>query len=150
MTRYLPLSLLFLFAIPAHATLIRGKIANGKGEFLPFATVMIKGTTQGTTANAEGLYQLDVPQGSHVIVCQYMGYRKEEKTVQAGSATLELNFVLQPLSMQIKEVVVRSGGEDPAYAIIRQAIKKRSFYQSQVKNYSVESYIKMLARLRKT
>ncbi len=52
--------------------------------------------------------------------------------------------------MQIKEVVVRSGGEDPAYAIIRQAIKKRSFYQSQVKNYSVESYIKMLARRRKT
>ncbi|WP_346320625.1 DUF5686 and carboxypeptidase regulatory-like domain-containing protein [Chitinophaga sp. YIM B06452] len=149
MTKYLPLSILFLFTLPAQATLIRGKIANNKGEMLPFATVMIKGTTQGTTANAEGLYQLDVPQGSHVIVCQYMGYRKEEKSIQAGNTTLELNFVLQPLSLQIKEVVVRSGGEDPAYAIIRQAIKKRSFYQSQVKNYTVESYIKMLAKLRK-
>ncbi|RPD38170.1 DUF5686 and carboxypeptidase regulatory-like domain-containing protein [Chitinophaga barathri] len=148
MTKYLPLSILILFVLPAHAALIRGTVTSNKGEPLPFATVMIKGTTQGTTANAEGAYQLDIPQGSHVIVCQYMGYRKEEKTVRAGDATQELNFVLQPLSMQIKEVVVKSGGEDPAYAIIRQAIKKRSFYQSQVKNYTVESYIKMLARLR--
>lgn len=150
MTKYLPLSILFLFAIPARATLIKGTVTSNKGEPLPFATVMIKGTTHGTTANAEGLYQLDIPQGTQVIVCQYMGYRKEEMTVQSAGAVQVLNFVLQPVSLQIKEVVVKSGGEDPAYAIIRQAIKKRSFYQSQVKNFTVESYIKMLAKLRKT
>ncbi|MGN6508952.1 MAG: DUF5686 family protein, partial [Chitinophaga sp.] len=149
MTRFLPLSIALLFAIPAHASLIKGTVTGSKGEPLPFATVMIKGTTHGTTANAEGVYQLDIPEGTHVIVCQYMGYRKVEKTVQTTGAPQTLDFVLQPVSLQIKEVVVKSGGEDPAYAIIRQAIKKRSFYQSQVKNFTVDSYIKMLAKLRK-
>jgi hypothetical protein len=46
-------------------------------------------------------------------------------------------------------VVVKSGGEDPAYAIIRQAIKKRSFYQGQVKKYTVDTYMKLVAKMRR-
>ncbi|WP_423735350.1 DUF5686 and carboxypeptidase regulatory-like domain-containing protein [Chitinophaga caseinilytica] len=140
--------LLILFVLPASGAQVRGVVTNRQGEPLPFATVMIKGTTLGTTSNAMGAYVLDVPQGSHVIVCQYMGYKKEEKRVEAGNEPRELNFSLEPVSLQMKEVVVKSGGEDPAYAIIRQAIKKRPYYLSQVKNFTCESYIKMLARMR--
>lgn len=140
---------LFLFVLPASGAQIRGVVTNESGIPLPFATIMIKGTTLGTTTNANGAYQLDLAAGNHIIVCQYMGYRKAEKNVTAGSVPVELNFTLQPVSLQMKEVVVKSGGEDPAYAIIRQAIKKRPFYLSQVKAYTCESYIKMLARLRK-
>lgn len=149
MTKCLLLSLLLFISIQTHATLIRGTVKNHKGEYLPFATVMVKGTTNGVTTNADGIYQLDLPAGSHTIVCQYMGYRKVEKTIQVTAAEQPLDFVLEPLSLQIKEVVVKAGGEDPAYAIIRQAIKKRSFYQGQIKKYKVDTYMKLLAKLRK-
>lgn len=148
MTKFLLPALFVLFAIETHAGIIHGTVTNNKGEVLPYATVMIKGTTNGTTANATGIYQLDLPAGQHIIVCQYMGYKKLEKTVQVTAARQELSFSLEPVSMQIREVVVKSGGEDPAYAIIRKAIKKRSFYQSQVKAYTCDAYIKMLAKLR--
>jgi hypothetical protein len=45
------------------------------------------------------------------------------------------------------EVVVTSG-EDPAYAIIREAIKKRPFYNEQVKAFECELYTKDLMKLR--
>ena len=46
------------------------------------------------------------------------------------------------------EVVVKSG-EDPAYEIIRQAIKKRSFYNEQVKGFECGLYTKDMMKLRK-
>lgn len=148
MTKYLLLSLITLFAAETRAGIIKGLITNNKGEPLPYATVMIKGTTNGTTANVNGSYLLELPAGTHTIVCQYMGYRKAEKNITVSEGAQTLDFALEPVSMQIKEVVVKAGGEDPAYAIIRQAIKKRSYYQSQVKNYTVDAYIKSMFKLR--
>lgn len=148
MTKLLLPALFVLLAIETHAGIIHGTVTNQKGEVLPFATVMIKGTTNGTTANANGAYQLDLPAGQYTILCQYMGYKKQEKAVTVTAAAMQLPFTLEPVSMQIREVVVKSGGEDPAYAIIRQAIKKRSFYRDQVKAYTCDAYIKMLAKLR--
>ncbi|WP_343703027.1 DUF5686 and carboxypeptidase regulatory-like domain-containing protein [Chitinophaga sp.] len=149
MMKYLLLSLLLFVAVQTQATLIKGTVSNQKGERLPFATVMIKGTTNGVTTNADGVYHLEVAAGSYTIVCQYMGYKKVEKAVQATGAEVQADFVLEPVSLQIREVVIKSGGEDPAYAIIRQAIKKRSFYQQQVKKYTVDTYMKLQAKMRK-
>lgn len=148
MAKFLLLSLSIALTLQTRAGIIKGLITNNKGEPLPYATVMIKGTTNGTTANANGAYQLDLPVGQHTIVCQYMGYRKVEKVVQVTEAVQEIPFSLEPVSMQIREVVVKSGGEDPAYAIIRQAIRKRGFYQQQVKDYTADAYIKSLFKLR--
>lgn len=128
------------------AGMIRGKVTNDKNETLPFASVFIKGTTNGTTTNAAGQYHLDVPAGNYILVCQYMGYKKGEQQITVTDAEQTLNFTLSPLSLQIKEVIVKSGGEDPAYAIIRQAIKKRGYYLDQVKEYTCNDYIKEIGR----
>src|SRR5437762_9067517 len=48
----------------------------------------------------------------------------------------------------MKEVIVKQGGEDPAYEIIRKAIKKRPYYNAQVDSLSVDVYIKGLIRSR--
>ena len=37
---------------------IKGKITSSKGEVLPFASVIIKGTSIGTTSDENGLYEL--------------------------------------------------------------------------------------------
>jgi len=143
----LAFAILLCVAGYCQAGIIRGRITNERGEALPFATVFIKGTTQGTTTNADGQYHLELQDGAYTIVCQYIGYRKTEKSVTlAGS--LQLDFQLQPVSMQIREVIVKGNGEDPAYAIIRQAIKKRPFYQQQVQEFTCNTYIKGMFKLR--
>ncbi|ATL48422.1 hypothetical protein COR50_15330 [Chitinophaga caeni] len=142
------ITLFLLIGNVSQASTIHGKITDEQNNPLAFATVYLKGTTNGTTTNMSGEYVLDVSPGSYTIVCQYMGYQKQEKAITVVNNDLELNIVLKPLSMQIKEVVIKSGGEDPAYEIIRQAIKKREFYLNQVNAYTCESYIKNQLKLK--
>jgi hypothetical protein len=134
--------LFFLSSFYCQAGIIRGRITNDKNVPLPYATLLIKGTTTGTTTNADGRYHLELPAGNYTIVCQYMGYKKTEKQVTVTNETQDIDILLSPLSLQMKEFVVKSGGEDPAYAIIRQAIRKRDFYRHQVKEYTCNDYIK--------
>nr|WP_295866028.1 DUF5686 and carboxypeptidase regulatory-like domain-containing protein [uncultured Chitinophaga sp.] len=142
MMKYLPTLFLLLFTTYCEAAIVKGLVTDDKNNPLPFATVLIKGTTTGTTTNAAGQYQLEVPSGEYTLVCQYIGYRKTEKAIRVDGSPQTINFSLLPVNLQIKEVVVKAGGEDPAYAIIRQAIKKRAFYQQQVQEYTCMSYIK--------
>lgn len=132
----------------AHAVRISGKITGEKGQMLVYASVLVKGTTQGTSANKEGHYFLQLPAGTYTIVAQYVGYTRQEKTITVGSDDIILDFQLSLQQLSLKEVVVRPGAEDPAYAIIRQAIKKRPYYLKQLDAFQSEVYIKGQLQLR--
>lgn len=127
---------------------IKGYTKTTSGEVLPFATVYVKGTTNGTTSNAEGAYFLKVPAGSHTIVAQYVGYRVTEKQFTLSeNQTARYDFKMSEQALQLKEVVVTAGDDDPADRVIREAIKLRKFYESEVNAYKTEAYLKGLFRL---
>ncbi|MGZ3931237.1 MAG: DUF5686 and carboxypeptidase regulatory-like domain-containing protein [Bacteroidia bacterium] len=137
---------LLTFSLSAQLYTLSGKITDSKNNPLPFASVIIKGTTNGTNSNADGKYSLRVKPGQYEIVFQYVGYRKEVKSVIiSGDATLDAVMVSD--NYELKEVVIKAG-EDPAYEVIRQAIKKRKFYLKQVNAYTCHAYIKGLQRLK--
>jgi len=138
-----------LLAVPVFGGRLTGTITDGKGNALAFASVLVKGTSRGTTANNEGKYFLDLEPGQYVIVAQYVGYVRIEKNVTIDSATEALDFQLVRQELTMKEVVVRAGGEDPAYAIIRNAIKKRPQYEDPVDSFTCEAYVKTLIKTRK-
>lgn len=62
---------------------------------------------------------------------------------------MDLNFQLTLQQLSLKEVVVRPGGEDPAYEIIRNAIKMRKGYENPLDSFTCEAYIKTLIKTRK-
>ena len=101
---------------------ISGTVTDDKGDILSFSSILLKGTTRGTTANNEGKYFLNLEPGTYTIVCQHVGYSREEKTITIGDESLTLNFQLHIQELTLKEVIVKKG-EDPAYEIIRHAIK---------------------------
>lgn len=121
---------------------ISGKVFNQQSMILPFASILVKGTTLGTTANSQGEYFMNLPAGTYHIICQHVGYTKSEKEITVSNEPVVLNFVLTEQELTLTEIVVKSGSEDPAYAIIRQAIKKRNFYKTQVASFQCEVYIK--------
>lgn len=128
---------------------ITGKITDDKGNPLAYSSILVKGTTLGVTANNEGKYVLDLAPGTYTIVCQYVGYTRQEKKITLGTETTVLNFQLSLQQLSMAEVVVRPGGEDPAYEIIRHAIKKRKEYEEPLDSFTCEAYIKTLMRTRK-
>ncbi|GAB4245086.1 MAG: DUF5686 and carboxypeptidase regulatory-like domain-containing protein [Ekhidna sp.] len=127
---------------------ISGITRSSSGEKLPFSTVYVKGTTNGTTSNASAEYFLRVAPGQHTIVAQYVGYQTVERRVNIPEGkTVNLDFDLQEQALQLQTVVVTAGDENPAYRVIREAIKKRKFYRDEVKAFKTDAYLKGLFRL---
>lgn len=143
---------LFLFilcAVNLSAYTISGKITDEKNEPIPFANVYIKGTTHGTTSNIQGAYSLDLAPGKYEVVYKLIGYKLHIEQVTVASSPQVIDVKLSPESFELKEAVIRADGEDPAYAVIRQAQKKRKYYLEQVDAYSCDVYIKGVQRILK-
>lgn len=138
---------LFFFSLIAHSQKIKGVVTDNNGKTLPFASVFIKENNKGTNANSEGKYSLKLEPGQYTLVCQYVGYKKEERKITVANDDQELNFILTLQEMTLSEVVIKNG-EDPAYQIIRNTIKKKSFYEKQLDKFQCEVYTKGQLRLR--
>lgn len=121
---------------------ISGSISDSKGEPLPFATVYVKGSSNGTTSNASGNYKLDVKPGEYELVFQYVGYRQRIEQVNVRNQPVKLDVVLLEQTVELGEVIVKADAEDPAYPIIRKAMEKRRYYRDQVPEYACDVYIK--------
>ncbi len=118
------------------------------GEILAFSTVYIKGTTIGTTSNSAGEFFLKTPPGQHIIVSQYVGYKAEEKQLIIPKGQIvSQDFILTEQALQLQTVVVTAGDEDPAYRVIREAQKRRKFYEDEVFAFKTDAYLKGLFRL---
>lgn len=82
--------------------IISGKVTNEQGEPLPGVTVLIKGTTNGTVTNFEGVYSIsNVPEGS-ILQFSFVGMKAQE--VEVGNQS-SLDIVLMADAIGIEEVV---------------------------------------------
>jgi hypothetical protein len=136
-----------LFSFSAGAQKVSGIVTDEKNEPLPFSSILIKGTSRGTTANAEGKFALTLNAGNNTLVCMRIGYKPQEKTVLISSKDVDIRFSLQEQQYDLGDVTVRKG-EDPAIKIIRNAINKRAFYEKELKKFEAEVYIKGQLKLR--
>ena len=88
---------------------ISGTLNDGEiNDVLPFANIIIKGTTKGTTSDFDGKYTLELEAGTYTVLFSYLGYQTKEITdveVQANSYT-PLDVTLNALANQLDEVVV--------------------------------------------
>jgi hypothetical protein len=145
--------LYFLFLITTlhtfgQRTAIKGKITDAKGEILPFATVHIKGTTLGTSANAEGTYGLQVPVGTHEVIAQYPSFKSLTKKITlTENQEFELNFTLQEEGSEIEGITVQASAVNYADEVIKNAQKNRKDYLEERPDYLCKAYVKGLARL---
>jgi TonB-dependent starch-binding outer membrane protein SusC len=90
--------LLFGVLLMSHTVLaqktVRGTVKDNLDIPLPGVSVTLKGTTNGTTTNAEGIFTLSVPESGAVLVFTYVGITPREIAVGDQSVmnvTLELN-----------------------------------------------------------
>ena len=148
MLKYWALVVVLCLCGAAYGARVTGIVRDEKGNPLGYASLTVKGTTRGVTAGGDGWYSIEVAPGDYTLVCQYVGYAREEKKIRVGPDGLAVDFQLSRQQLSMAAVVVRPGGEDPAYAIIRHAIKKRKDYENPLDSFTCEAYIKTLARTR--
>ncbi|WP_258104186.1 TonB-dependent receptor [Marinoscillum sp. MHG1-6] len=83
--------------------MLRGTVVDNEGEPVPGASILIKGTSQGTVTDMDGGYALEVPSGEETLVVSFLGFIKKEVSVQGRT---KLDVTLQPDFEELEEVVV--------------------------------------------
>jgi TonB-linked SusC/RagA family outer membrane protein len=85
------------------AFVVGGKVTSETNEGVPGVNVLLKGTSIGSTTNAEGNYSISLPDGNGTLVFSYIGYSTEEVPVNNRSI---INVSLVPDIKSLSEVVV--------------------------------------------
>ncbi len=106
------LGLFIIFQVQAQEktdAMLFGDVKSAKTkEHIPYATIMVKGTNIGTTADGTGHFKLaNLPVGKQIIVAQIVGFKSQEKEVvmQKGKA-VELFFELEEDILNLEQVVI--------------------------------------------
>lgn len=95
-------ALMLLTSIFAFAQTINGTVTSEKGEKLPGVSVVINGTTKGTTTDKEGNYSIDVAKGQ-ILSFSFVGYELQEVVI---SEQKTINILLKEATESLEEVVV--------------------------------------------
>ncbi len=94
--------------LPAKSNaVLLGTVKSGD-YFIPFATVMIKGTTIGTAADASGNFKIsNIPPGPQTVIISAIGYKSFTQEIKVvNNANFKFQAELFPDNIGIEQVVV--------------------------------------------
>jgi TonB-linked SusC/RagA family outer membrane protein len=111
------------FQSTAQALTVSGKVSDETGQAIPGVNVIEKGTSNGTTTDTNGQYQLSVAGENSVIVFSFIGYASQEVSV-AGRNTIDVSLV--PDIQSLDEVVVTALGIEKSQKSLGYATSKVS------------------------
>ncbi len=116
-TFYTLLFLLLLVKVGISQHTISGKVVEqGSGEALSFATVTLLGSTGGAYTNLDGFFTLfGVPYDTSTLLISYVGYDVKKHKLSNSSLKERIIIELQPLSTNLKEVVISAD----AYKVLK-------------------------------
>ncbi|MBQ3043014.1 MAG: TonB-dependent receptor [Alistipes sp.] len=90
---------------------VMGRIVDGNGEAVAFASIYIKGTARGATADADGNYYLKVVAGNMTLCASMLGYEEQALVISVEEGEEKrIDITLEASSTDIDEVVVTASG----------------------------------------
>ncbi|MFZ5942181.1 MAG: SusC/RagA family TonB-linked outer membrane protein [Bacteroidota bacterium] len=108
----------FLFSLssPVQAQVreVTGTVVDANGETVIGATVVVKGTTQGTTTDVNGRFKINVT-SNDVLVFSFVGYETQEIKVGANSV---IYVTMEQAQLTMDEVVVVGYGVQKKESVV--------------------------------
>ncbi|MFY7651264.1 MAG: carboxypeptidase-like regulatory domain-containing protein, partial [Chitinophagaceae bacterium] len=102
---YITLLLVFVGETQAQSTLVKGRvIKKSNGEAVESASVTVKGTSNATVTNKDGMFSINIQNKTATLVVSFLGLKNAEKQVNAGS-TVEIALD-EEAAASLNEVVV--------------------------------------------
>lgn len=111
----LTLLLLCSFTMFSQNFQITGKVFDNFDGTLPGVTVIVRGSTTGTTTDANGEFNLIVPSDTCVLVFSFIGYKTEE--VRIGESRI-ITVRMKEEERELDEVVVVAFGQQKKTSMI--------------------------------
>lgn len=91
---------------------ISGKVIDVTSKLpLPAASVFAENTTLGTTTNANGEFQLQLPVGGYDLIISYTGYERQIQRITTADATRPITIEIKQKEKALEEVAIKSNSE---------------------------------------
>lgn len=91
-------------------TLITGKIKDGKGRPMSGASIAIKDTYDGATADSLGRYSFTtLEKGAHTLLITSIGYKVNEQAITISGTNINLETILKEEPNELTAVVITAG-----------------------------------------
>ena len=104
---------LFFFLLPLTAlsqTTLSGSVSNNKGELIIGANVYIKGTYDGASTNADGVFSfLTSEKGEKILVVSFIGHKTYEETIHLTDGALKLSLKIESDVQELDVVTISAG-----------------------------------------
>ncbi|MCF6268758.1 MAG: DUF5686 and carboxypeptidase regulatory-like domain-containing protein [Melioribacteraceae bacterium] len=135
----------FLFLSP---TILFGQLFSIDGTItdrnskraLGFANIQVVGTSLGTSSNIDGKYILHLNRGDYKLVASFIGYKSDTISLHVNM-DIPINFKLNRTSVKLDEITVLPQ-ENPAFEIIREAIKTKNVRNKKLNSYQFNAFTK--------
>jgi TonB-linked SusC/RagA family outer membrane protein len=109
----------------AQERVVTGRVTNAEDtQPIPGASIAIKGTTRGTTADGDGKFRIVLSASDNTLIVSFVGMNRQE--INIGNQSV-INVQLQPDSRQLTEVVVTALG-------VQKEAKGLGFSQATINN----------------
>ncbi|WP_420148266.1 DUF5686 family protein, partial [Spirosoma sp.] len=141
-------SLMLLLCVCAAAAqtiyTISGKVTDAAtGEGVPFASIALKGQTSGTTSDVNGAYTLKIKSLSDSLLILSLGYSTRSYPILDQPSQV-IDAQLSATATKLQEVKVYAKGGDPAYRVMREAVRRADQYNPiRLQAYQYEGYTKI-------
>jgi len=144
--KHITVAILLLFSIITGAQ-VKGRVTDKKGTPIPFTSITVAGSYNGTSANESGNYALDIStKGAYTLVFRSIGYKTRELNINITQLPHKLNITLEDEQFEIEEVVV--SGTNKADDAIKNAIKNRRANGLKTAEYEADFYSRGLVKLK--
>ncbi len=135
---------LLIFPVTLYAQVLKGRVTDAQNEILPFTSIWIENTNQGTLANEDGQFELRLKTGKSKLVFRHVGYALQVHLIELAADENKKDFVvvMQEQAVSLEEVNIRALKEDPAIGIMRRMISMAPFHLKELNSYQAKAYVK--------
>ena len=133
----------FVFALKnvTTAQVLEGVVKNEDGENIGFVSIFINELSQGFSTNEEGKFSFKIAKGKYTCVFRHLTYQTHTAVIEIPQSQ-PITVVLKQRVYDIAEAVVKQNVENPAYAMMRQAIARAPYHKNQVSEYKSTTYLR--------
>ena len=113
---------------------VRGKVIDDKGDPLAGVSIVLKGTSTGTTSDSDGIYAITLPDASGTLVFSFIGFASQEVSVDNRTT---LDITLLPDVQSLTEVVITALGisrEERSLGYATQEVKGENLTYTKEQN----------------
>lgn len=147
--KYCLLLLAFLLLpLMAVSQTFKGRVADAKGNPVPYASIYLKELKSGFATDDNGCFQTTVKAGNYTCEVSSIGFTGQILQLRIPASGLTRNIVLAERIYELREVSVTKGSEDPAYAVMRRVIANAPYFRRQVKSYTAGTYLKGTGKMK--